>query len=225
MGKDPAFLFYPGDWNLGTMHMTFLERGCYIQLLMLQFARDTFTIEDAKHMLNGSFEVAWPKLVEKFKTDGIYFWNQRLKEEKEKRQKFSESRRANGLNRKTGKAKDKQVDKHMLKHMENEDKNENESIIKKENTDSVCYNIEDFLLKNQKQFEKICMTTGKKAAYAKDQLHLYHLWMTEKEQYPYGNIAGIAGFEKWLLNSNNFKQNGTNGNSHSVGRTIEFDKP
>jgi len=95
MGKDPAFLFYPGDWNLGTMHLTLIEKGAYMELLMLQFARDQFTIAHAKHMLGGSFELVWPSLEEKFETDGTYYWNKRLKEEKEKRIRFTESRRSN----------------------------------------------------------------------------------------------------------------------------------
>lgn len=120
MAKDPAFLFYPGDWNLGTMHLTLLEKGCYIELLVLQFAKGKFTEAQAKHMLNGSFEVAWPTLIEKFSTDGTYFWNERLKLEKERRQRFTESRKSNGSAKKTA--------KHMLKHMEDENENNNSTI-------------------------------------------------------------------------------------------------
>jgi uncharacterized protein YdaU (DUF1376 family) len=125
MAKDPAFLFYPGDWNLGTMHLTLLEKGCYIELLILQFAKDKFTEAQAKHMLNGSFDVAWPNLREKFETDGTFYWNKRLKLEKERRQKFSESRRNNGSTQKTGKSLDKHMQGHMPKHMENENENTN----------------------------------------------------------------------------------------------------
>ena len=122
MAKDPAFLFYPGDWNLGTMHLTLLEKGCYIELLVLQFAKGKFTEAQAKHMLNGSFDLAWPNLREKFKTDGTFFWNERLKVEKEKRQKFTDSRKSNGSIKKG--------EKHMPKHMENE--NENYNVLKEE---------------------------------------------------------------------------------------------
>ncbi len=118
MAKDPAFLFYPGDWNLGTMHMTLLDKGCYIELLMLQFARGKFTIAQAKHMLNGSFHVAWANISEKFATDGEFYWNVRLEEEKNKRKKFTESRRNNGLVPKT-------PEKHMHKHMEDENEDVN----------------------------------------------------------------------------------------------------
>jgi len=119
MAKDPAFLFYPGDWNLGTMHMTLLEKGCYMELLILQFAKGKFTEAQAKHMLNGSFDLAWANISEKFKTDGTFYWNERLRVEKEKRQKFTESRRSNGSIEK----KEKKEAKHMLKHMEDENIN------------------------------------------------------------------------------------------------------
>jgi uncharacterized protein YdaU (DUF1376 family) len=79
------------------MHMTLIQKGAYIDLLMLQFARDKFTIAHAQHMLSGSFELVWPILKEKFETDGTFYWNKRLKEEKEKRSRFTESRRNNAL--------------------------------------------------------------------------------------------------------------------------------
>ena len=40
MGKDPAFLFYPGDWTSGTQGYTFEEKGAYLTLLCVQFDRD-----------------------------------------------------------------------------------------------------------------------------------------------------------------------------------------
>jgi uncharacterized protein YdaU (DUF1376 family) len=126
MGKDPAFLFYPGDWNLGTMHMTLLEKGAYIELLMLQFARNKFTLAQAKHMLNDNFDLVWPNLSDKFTSDGEFYWNERLMEEKDKRSKFSESRRNNALTtKKTEKHMPKHMPKHMHKHMENENENKN----------------------------------------------------------------------------------------------------
>jgi len=126
MAKDPAFLFYPGDWTLGTMHMTLVEKGAYIELLMLQFARGRFTIAHAKHMLNGSFDVVWATVIEKFKTDGEYYWNERLESEKTKRAHFTDSRRVNALkNTKKEENNTKDMQQHMLQHMENENENEN----------------------------------------------------------------------------------------------------
>jgi len=125
MAKDPAFLFYPGDWHLGTMHLNMLEKGCYLELLMLQFSKGKFTIANAKHMLRDSFNVAWPNIKDKFQTDGTFFWNQRLAEEKVKRAKFTESRRLNGSGQKKTNSLTKNNKKHMQKHMENEDENKN----------------------------------------------------------------------------------------------------
>lgn len=127
MSKDPAFLFYPGDWTLGTMHMSLLEKGAYFELLMLQFARGKFTEAHAKHMLKDSFDLAWPHIKEKFQTDGEHFWNTRLQEETEKRLKFTESRRNNASTVKKEEAKQKHMPEHMHEHMEDENKNENES--------------------------------------------------------------------------------------------------
>ena len=39
MSKDPAFLFYPADYIIGTMGMSFEEKGAYMELLMMQFSR------------------------------------------------------------------------------------------------------------------------------------------------------------------------------------------
>lgn len=108
--KDPAFLFYPGDWNLGTMYFTLLEKGCYIELLMLQFSKEKFTISQAKHMLRDSFDVAWPTIKDKFETDGEFYWNDRLKKEKDKRKKFTQSRKDNA-----------NKGKKIVEHMENKD--------------------------------------------------------------------------------------------------------
>lgn len=119
MGKDPAFLFYPGSWLGGTMGMTFEEKGCYLELLMMQFNHEKFTELQAKQVLSVCFDHAWPMLKQKFQTDGLYFWNERLKEEIEKRKNFIESRRCSGLTPKKKKA----YAKHTPKRGINKDKN------------------------------------------------------------------------------------------------------
>lgn len=118
MAKDPAFLFYPGDWLGGTMGMSLEEKGGYLELLILQFNTGKFTEAQAKLVLSICFDVAWDTLRQKFKTDGTFYWNERLQEEKEKRQNFTNSRKNNALTPKKPK-------KHMHKHMENENINEN----------------------------------------------------------------------------------------------------
>lgn len=123
MAKDPAFLFYPGDWLGGTMGMSFEQKGCYFELLMLQFNNDKFTESQAKQVLSVCFDHAWPTIKQKFETDGTFYWNKRLTEEKEKRIKFVESRRLSGLTPKDKKAHAKRTHK----RTENENRNENKN--------------------------------------------------------------------------------------------------
>jgi len=137
--KDPAFLFYPADWALGTMHMSLLEKGAYMELLMLQFSRGKFTIAYAKHMLSICFDEVWPVVSEKFQTDGTYYWNERLETEKQKRAKFTESRRKNAnIAKKDSEHMHEHMPMHMPMHMENininKDKNKEECEEKKEKT-------------------------------------------------------------------------------------------
>lgn len=126
MAKDPAFLFYPGDWLGGTIGMTFEEKGAYIDVLILQFNRGHMTEDMIAHMLGQSFGRIWVKIKDKFQVDenGMYF-NARLNEEKEKRKSFIQSR----VNNKTGKnqysKKEGHMRGHVTSHMENENENRN----------------------------------------------------------------------------------------------------
>ena len=92
MAKDPAFLFYPGDYVSGTMGMTFEEKGAYMDLLMLQFNRGHMT----HHMIHHTVGHLWEQVKCKFIQDDEGLWyNVRLDIEKEKRKTFTESRRNN----------------------------------------------------------------------------------------------------------------------------------
>lgn len=83
--QDPAFLFYPNDYLGGTAGMSLLEKGAYMELLVMQFNKGAFTKDQAKKLLNGHFEEVWKVLCEKFtEVDGKFF-NERLQLEKEKR--------------------------------------------------------------------------------------------------------------------------------------------
>lgn len=118
MAKDPAFLFYPGDWLGGTMGMTFEQKGCYFELLMLQFNSGKFTEQQAKQLLGFSFQTSWKFIKTKFETDGAYFWNIKLDAEKLKRKEFTASRR-NNLHKST------HMGNHKAELMENENENRN----------------------------------------------------------------------------------------------------
>ncbi len=129
MAKDPAFLFYPGDYVSGTMGMTFEEKGAYMDLLMLQFNRGHMT----QHMIHHTVGHLWEQVKCKFIQDEEGLWyNIRLDIEKDKRKTFTESRRNNIK----GKQKsielpsyESHMDTHMTHHMENENENINKDII------------------------------------------------------------------------------------------------
>lgn len=114
MAKDPAFLFYPGDYVAGTMHLDFECKGAYMDLLMLQFQKGHMTIHMIKQVLGHKYEHIWSHISDKFlEKDGNY-WNERLRVEKEKRVKYCKSRKKN-------REGSEDMTNHMPSHMENED--------------------------------------------------------------------------------------------------------
>lgn len=92
MGKDPAFLFYPGDYLGGTMGWDFSRHGMYLIMLIYQFNNGHFSLDNAISICGSSFD----DIKVKFKLDenGLFF-NERLDYEINKRSKYSESRREN----------------------------------------------------------------------------------------------------------------------------------
>jgi hypothetical protein len=95
MAKDPAVLFYTQDFLVGTMTMSNEEVGKYIRLLCLQHQKGKLTLKDLKQYLaDDDIDIA-----EKFELlpDGFYY-NIKLKNETERRKKYSESRSKNGQN-------------------------------------------------------------------------------------------------------------------------------
>lgn len=145
MAKDPAFLFYPGDWLGGTMYLTHEQKGAYMDLLMLQFNKGKFTIAQAKQVLSICFANVWEVLSEKFETDGKYYWNHKLKEEVEKRKKFTDSRRKNA----SSKEKEEKTPEAYAKHMEDENENVNNSNKEQKLNDP----IKTYIEKNPEEFK------------------------------------------------------------------------
>lgn len=97
MAKDPAFLFFPGDWLGGTMTFSRSHKGAYMDLLMCQFNHGHMSLQEVKTVLGADFDDMWDsKLKRKFRVDnnGLYY-NQKLENEIIKRQKFTQSRREN----------------------------------------------------------------------------------------------------------------------------------
>lgn len=125
MAKDPAFLFYPGDWLGGTMAFNFEQKGAYLELLLFQFNSGKFTETQAQQVLNTSYTSVWQVLKSKFKSEDGFFWNEKLELIKEKRQTFTDSRRTNRLGK--GKKMKRNTRKTLVKLVENE--NEIKSIV------------------------------------------------------------------------------------------------
>lgn len=90
MAKDPAFLFFPDNWQGGTSTMSRHLKGCYLDLLLAQFNTGPLTIEEIRTVLGTDFAAWQGSLSKKFAVDetGKYF-NERLEKEKLKRQEFA----------------------------------------------------------------------------------------------------------------------------------------
>lgn len=124
MAKDPAFLFYPGDWLGGTMTFSRSHKGAYMDLLMCQFNHGHMDIEDIKTILGSDYNSMWEsKLKSKFIQDeNKKYFNQKLDNESLKRKHYTKSRKDN-----LSHIKD-HMDTHMSKHMENENENRDKDL-------------------------------------------------------------------------------------------------
>jgi len=114
MAKDPAVLLYTQDFLVGTITMSYEQRGKYITLLCLQHQKSKLTLKDLQSILTDEdYEIA-----EKFpkQPDGFYY-NQRMYEEAIKRKNYSESRKRNLMG--------KHKKPHMNSHLENENEDVN----------------------------------------------------------------------------------------------------
>jgi len=136
MSKDPAFLWYPGDWDGGTKLFNRYEKGAYMDLLMCQFHNGHMTKENLVFILGQpDYDLLWEsKLKAKFLQDEEgKFFNQKLESEQIKRRKWCESRANNkeGKNQYSGHTTKKKRSHDLMKrgHMENVNENENKDII------------------------------------------------------------------------------------------------
>ena len=187
MGKDPAFLFYPGDWLGGTMGMTMEEKGAYLELLIFQFNNGKFTKLQAKQVLSICSTSVIENVIQKFSTDGNLFWKQRLSDEVERRKKFSDSRRNNALGRKKANKKKKKTSKAYAEHMETEAIAETEIINKAETEIIMPFNSEKFSLIWQEW-----------KAYKKSE-HRFRFKSEKTEQRALKELSLIAGDEQTAI--------------------------
>lgn len=130
MAKDPATLWYWNDWQGGTATYTRHLKGCFMDLLHAQFNSGRLSLAQIKIVLGVDFGQCWPILQEKFiKDDNDKYYNRKAEEVKEKRQKYTESRRNN--------LKKPHMDSHMKPHMEIE--NENVKVLEKEGVEGKTF--------------------------------------------------------------------------------------
>lgn len=154
MGKDPAFLFYTADFLVGVTDLSYEERGQYITLLCLQHQKGHLSARTIKNVAPSE------AVMDKFLRDakGRYY-NERLDEEKRKRENYSKSRSENGSKggrpRKNGETTEKAYGFHMQsiskasadhmkseckayeKHSENENVNVDSFTLVKDSTEAM----------------------------------------------------------------------------------------
>jgi DnaD/phage-associated family protein len=90
--KDPAFLFYPGDFLTGTMLFSDKQEGIYIRALCYVHQHGHLTFEELKSLCKND-AVVMSKFIKD--NEGNYY-NSRLDIEIEKRKKYMDRQRENG---------------------------------------------------------------------------------------------------------------------------------
>jgi hypothetical protein len=168
MGKDPAVLFYTGDFLTGTSFFNDEQRGKYIKLLCEQHQNGHIPEE---HMIEICKTYDSP-VMKKFAKDsaGMYF-NERMEAETIKRKTYSESRRINRIGSQKEEKQtydesyDKTYDSVMTEHMENDNDNDNINVIDKEIENlfnsTVIYFDENCRPKTENQKKEWCDTLDK----------------------------------------------------------------
>jgi hypothetical protein len=166
MAKDPAFLFYPGDFNTGTQFFNDEQVGKYMRLLMAQHQHGHLTEEQVIFICK-SYD---KQVMSKFTKDSAGLWyNERLQIETIKRKKFVESRSKN----KEGKTKPKNTSFSYDSHMENENENKDLNNNKKESLSKL--DVFEGLIGNNLTLEQMAMAhPGKDIKQAFEECWFHH---------------------------------------------------
>jgi hypothetical protein len=153
MAKDPAFLFYPNDFDAATKFFSDDQVGIYLRLLIAQFQHGRLNEKQVLFISKRYDE----DIMEKFiKDENNLYFSERLEFEVVRRKNFSDSRK----NNRTGKVKDKEktdnISLSLDKHMETETETENRNVKKKIKMELPFKNIE-FVSKwgEWKQYKRI----------------------------------------------------------------------
>ena len=127
MSKDPAVLFYTSDFLTGTTLMSNEQVGKYIRLLCIQHQKGVLSEKDMLKICDSYDEDIFDKFE---KTEEGYF-NKRMRDEFEKRKKYSESRANNRKKKEDMKNICDSYEQHMEIENENLDKLKDNSITKR----------------------------------------------------------------------------------------------
>lgn len=149
MAKDPAILFYTSDFISGTITMSHEQRGKYILLLCIQHQKGYLTEKDMLNICNSYDEDIWCK----FKKEGENYYNERMRNEAEKRANYAESRRNNRKKKETSNNEDmKNISFTYDKHMENENVNINKDINKEGGMGETKPTLKEIKAKKESEF-------------------------------------------------------------------------
>lgn len=123
MSKSPAVLFYTSDFLTGTYELTYEQRGKYITMLCVQHQRSDNEIPESlfDRTIQGDNDI-----MSKFIKTPTGYYNQRMREESDKRKSFCNSRKESIKKRYVSNTNEHTY----VERMENENINENEFRLK-----------------------------------------------------------------------------------------------
>jgi uncharacterized protein YdaU (DUF1376 family) len=213
MAKDPAVLFYTSDFLTGTITMSNEEVGMYIRLLCLQHQKGFLFEKDMLKICYSYVEDIWSK----FENIDGKFYNIRMKEETERRIKYSQSR---SNNRKIKKDVSN-ISESYENHMETETETNGIGVIGEKPESrftsfrtTVYFDVET--LKSSEQWAKVGELVYRKTFKSPEKdgglvrfcLNRYDLWLGEKGEWLKGVTPErfAAGLAKWVLNEKNFNK-------------------
>lgn len=219
MAKDPAFLFYTGDFFTATQFFTDAQVGKYVRLLMAQHQLGHLEEEDFLKLAGTD-----KKILEKFKKDSEgKFFNERLDFEINKRKKFSDHQRDNVNKRyqKSTKSLPNTYQK-VTKALPLENENENEIKNKEEIVDEKLWtSVKNQFFNSWEWQEKFC--TDKKIGMENLKIKQKEFISDQELKENYQDLKELKNhFTNWF---NKNKKNGYTPTSSNVGKTLIFDKP
>lgn len=233
MANKPYMPLMMGDWIRGTRGMKAEVRGVYISLLIHQYDNGYLPDDlEELRLIDPEIDKVWDKLKSKFQkqNDGNLL-NMKLEEVRKYFNKQKENGDKGGRPKNPNNNPNENPDNNPNSNLHNTeheydydiDKGK-EGVGEKPNSGKTVFDAEKEVMANEILFEQILMKTKKDEGFAKDELRKFHLWLVEKELYPYNRQQVFAGFEKWLLNAKSFSPNGKQSKYDKSGTHL-FDKP